>query len=209
MRVCLASASPRRLELLRGVGIEPLVLVSGADESLLPGERAEAHVQRLAREKGEAVAARLLEGTGLPERVQLPEGAELLIAADTVVVLDGEILGKPGTAERAAAMLTRLSGREHRVLTGLALLVPARGEWRVALCETRVFFRELDSRQIREYVSADTVTDCAGAYRIQGRGVFLLDPERGIQGSWSNVVGLPLETLFSEAGLLGCDLLKS
>lgn len=197
MRVCLASASPRRLELLRGVGIEPLVVVSGADEALLPGERAEAHVQRLAREKGGAVAARLPEGTGL------------LIAADTVVVLDGEILGKPGTAERAAAMLARLSGREHRVLTGLALFAPARGEWRVSLCETRVFFRGLDSRQIREYVSADTVTDCAGAYRIQGRGVFLLDPGRGILGSWSNVVGLPLETLFSEAGLLGYDLLKS
>lgn len=196
MSVCLASSSPRRVALLRGVGIDPFILVPGAEEIPLPGEQPAAHVQRLAREKGEAVLA------------QLPPGIALLIAADTVVVADGQILGKPGNSARAAAMLTLLSGREHRVMTGLALYTPENEVWRVSLAETRVFFRELDSFLIEKYVSQDNVTDCAGAYRIQERGVFLLDPERGIQGSYSNVVGLPLETLFSEAAKLGCDLLN-
>lgn len=194
MRVCLASGSPRRLELLGAVGIRPVVRVPSVPEVQSGGESPEEFVRRLAREKGEAI----LSG--------LEDGPWLVIAADTVVVLDGEVLGKPGTEERACAMLEMLSGREHMVLTGMALFETASGRRSVSCTRTAVSFRILDSGFVRYYVSLDNVTDCAGAYRIQGRGVALLDG--GISGSYSNVVGLPLETLFPEAEKLGVDLFQ-
>lgn len=198
MRLVLASASPRRLALLRGVGLEPLVCPAGIPEYPLPGEAPEAYVMRLAREKAEAALAASPGDTDL-----------LLIAADTEVVLDGEILGKPDGIREAAAHLRRLSGREHVVMTGLALCRVPEGRWSIAVSRTRIRFRMLDPALVSQYVRVEDVTDCAGAYRIQDRGVFLLDPEDGIQGSYSNVVGLPLERLFAEALRLGVNLLDT
>jgi len=194
LRICLASGSPRRRELLLSIGISPIVVVPSVPEVRQPAERAEGFVRRLAREKGEAVLS------------ELEPGEWLIIAADTVVVLGEEVLGKPGTEAAAEWMLEKLSGKTHRVLTGLALLCTQKMERSISCTQTLVRFRELDSDSIRRYVTLDNVSDCAGGYRIQGRGVALLDG--GISGSYSNVVGLPLERLFLEAGKLGVDLLK-
>ena len=195
MRVCLASGSPRRLDLLASIGIVPEVRIPSIPEEFVSGESPREFVRRLAVEKGETVL-RALE-----------PGGWFVVAADTVVVLDGDVLGKPGTEECAVAMLEKLSGREHRVLTGMALFNTVTGARSLTCTQTAVPFRNLDSAFLRYYVSLDKVTDCAGAYRIQGRGVSLLGD--GIRGSYSNVVGLPLETLFREAERLGVDLFKT
>lgn len=196
MRVCLASGSPRRLELLRQAGIEPEVRIPDVPEMVRTGETPGEMVLRLAVDKAEAVLAAGVGGVGL------------VIAADTVISLEGRVLGKPVDNGAAMAMLAMLSGRSHSVLTGMALFSPPAGRWSRTITETIVSFRNLDSSLLREYVTQDKVTDCAGAYRIQGRGFCLLDADCGITGSYSNVVGLPLERLFVEAAALGIDLLN-
>jgi len=175
----LASASPRRAELLRQVGIAFEVRVSDAPEDAgLPGagpaEVAEAH----ARQKALAVAARA------PGR--------LVLGADTVVVLDGRVLGKPESAGEAREMLHALSGREHEVITGVAIALGAGTRPRLLALEhvsTRVRFRDLSDEQIETYVASGEPMDKAGAYGIQGRGALLVDE---IEGCYFNVVGLPL-----------------
>ena len=181
----LASASPRRRELLAGAGFAVIVHAAEVDETPHPNEEARAYVLRLAEAKARAAAA------GAP-RDDLP-----LLAADTTVVLDGELLGKPADDEEAAAMLRRLSGRVHEVWTGLCLLwpAPAAGDERpLALAAdcTRVWFAPLDQAEIAAYVASGEPQGKAGAYAIQGRaGQFI--PR--IEGSYSNVVGLPLALL--------------
>jgi len=137
----------------------------------------------------------------------------LLVAADTVVVIDNEVLGKPRDLGDAFAMLTRLRGREHRVLTGLVLAKLAvtesgrallAGGPDVSLAETWVRFRNLDESEIRAYLEREDVLGAAGSYRVQGLGVLLLD---SIRGSWSNIAGLPLEVFAARARLLGFPLL--
>ncbi|HJQ96685.1 MAG TPA: nucleoside triphosphate pyrophosphatase [Candidatus Polarisedimenticolaceae bacterium] len=184
----LASASPRRRALLSALGLAFELVIPDVDESVLPGETARAHVERLAAAKTRAasslVAAR----------------AALVLAADTTVTLDGTILGKPQDAAEALAMIERLSGRCHDVLTACRLLRTDDGRQASATVRSAVRFRPWDEALARWYVATGEPMDKAGAYALQGRGVLLTD---GIEGSWSNVVGLPLEALpalFAEVG---------
>ncbi|MDR2733048.1 MAG: Maf family protein [Spirochaetota bacterium] len=196
----LASGSAERLRLLRGIGLEPLVISSEYKECRIADESPEDMVMRLAEGKARAVLA-------LPD---FPADA-FLIAADTVVAVDGDILGKPRDISDARAMLGRLSGREHRVLTGLALArvaadaLPAAID--LSLAETRVRFRVLDDDTIHAYLEREEALCAAGSYRVQGLGVLLLDPVCPVTGSWSNIAGLPLELLAERSRSLGLRLL--
>jgi len=192
LRVYLASASPRRLELLRQIGIEPELCPASVDERARAGESAHDLVLRLAEAKGRHAAARLPES---------PPG--VVLAADTAVVVDGRSLGKPAGPMEAAAMLHSLQGREHEVLTGVFLMRTDRPASTGGVAATRVRFRPLDRENIDRYVASGEGTDKAGAYAIQGRGVLLVER---IEGSWSNVVGLPLESLSGWTRQLGIDL---
>jgi septum formation protein len=192
MRVVLASQSPRRRELLASVGVSVEVRPSTTDESVLPGEVADAYVRRLAREKAEAVPAT----TG-----------ELVLAADTAVVLGSEILGKPRDDADARRMLRALSGSTHFVLTGVHARVDS-GEATGVHSETisvssAVRFVTLSDERIDWYVATGEPTDKAGAYAVQGAGGSLV---RGIAGSVSNVVGLPLAETLALLGRLGLIL---
>lgn len=169
--VILASGSPRRLALLRLVGLEPVVRPVDVDERPHPGEAAPEYVARLARDKAAAVA----------------ENGAVVLAADTTVVLDGEVLGKPRDAAHAADMLQRLQGRGHAVSTGVAVL--AGGQLHELVVTTEVEMVALERRTIDWYVGTGEPLDKAGGYGIQGRAAAFV---RRIDGSWTNVVGLPL-----------------
>jgi len=184
----LASKSPRRAELLQRLGLEYRLLDVDVPEIRAPGEAAADYVRRVAREKARA-------GWSL---VRGQEGARVL-GADTEVVLDGEVFGKPADAEDAAAMLRRLSGREHRVLSAV-VVIDAGGE-RQALSETRVRFAALDEAAIAAYVASGEPMGKAGAYAIQGRAEAFVEH---LAGSYSGVMGLPLhETARLLAGPVG------
>ena len=171
--IVLASASPRRAELLAAAGFDFEVETADVDETPRAGETPEAYVRRLAAEKARAVAARR------PER--------LVLGADTTVVVDGDLLGKPAGAAEARAMLTRLQGRAHQVLTGVALVS---GPWsRVEAASTDVWFAPMTPRDIDRYVASGEPMDKAGAYGIQGRASRFITR---IDGSYTNVVGLPV-----------------
>jgi len=175
--IVLASGSPRRTTLLAELGLPHEVDPSEIDESVLAGETAGARVARLAVEKAEAV------------RERHPDG--WLIAGDTEVVLDGESLGKPADTADARAMLARLSGREHLVLSSIALLRPATPP-DVEVVATRVCIRELSAATIDGYVATDEPLDKAGGYGIQGLGSTLVNR---IEGDYTAVVGLPVVAL--------------
>lgn len=175
-RLVLASASPRRRDILRQLGLDPEVLPADVDERLLPGEEPVEHVRRLAREK----ATRVLES----------EPDALVIAGDTVVVRDGEVLGKPADSDDAVAMLVSLSGRTHEVLSGLAVAGANRAE--DAVTRTRVRFRAFDRDIARRYVATGEPMDKAGAYGIQGLGAALVE---GVEGDYYSIVGLPVAAL--------------
>ncbi len=183
----LASASPRRRELLASLGIDPWVRPVGVDERALPGEGPADHVRRLAIVKARADA----------------RPGELVLGADTIVVLDGELLGKPASPGEAEAMLARLAGREHRVLTGVALFEPDTGRLAARVSETRVRLAALSAEAIRRYVATGEPLDKAGAYAIQGWGGLFVE---GITGDYGTVVGLPLVALPVLFGELGRDL---
>jgi len=171
----LASASPRRKELLSILGIPFEVIPSAIDETSLEGETPETFVVRAAREKGMEVASRLSHS--------------VILSADTVVTIDGEILGKPSDEEDAIRMLRKLSGRDHLVLTAVTLVNQVRQETLEGLERTRVWFQPLTDEQIRDYLRRENVLDKAGAYAIQGyAGVYI--PK--IEGNYFNVMGLPL-----------------
>jgi septum formation protein len=171
--VILASASPRRRELLALVGIAHDVRPADIDESLVPGEMPVGHAERLARAKAHAVAER--------------EPDAVVISADTIVVLDGDILGKPRGVEEAAAMLRRLSGRMHTVVTAMAV---ARGAQTESAVETvTVTFRALTGEEIDQYVSTGEPLDKAGAYGIQGYGATIVER---VEGDYFSVMGLGL-----------------
>lgn len=176
-RLVLASASPRRRELLGQLGLAFEVSAADIDETPHPGEAAPAYVLRLAREKARTVATRT-------------PGAWVL-AADTTVVLGEELLGKPRDTSEVREMMTRLSGRTHEVQTGVALAGPSDGD--ALVVRTRVTFRALSPEEIAWYASTGESLDKAGGYAIQGKGGFLVER---IEGSPTNVIGLPLgETL--------------
>jgi septum formation protein len=170
----LASASPRRRELLARLGIRFRVLASGVDETPRANETAQTLAPRLAEAKARAIQAQ----TG---------NDVAILAADTVVAVDGEALGKPRDKNTAEAMLRRLAGREHRVYTALALLGGARLEQASAV--TQIWFRKLEEREMRAYAAGKETLGAAGGYAIQGgAAAFLIR----LVGSYSNVVGLPL-----------------
>lgn len=172
--ILLASGSPRRRELLAQIGVDCVVRPVDLDESRLPGESPADYVQRLAREK--ALAGLAVSDGSLPA-----------LGSDTAVVLDGETLGKPRDHADALATLARLSGREHVVMSGVAVAHAERCE--VRLAETRVFFREITPAEIEAYWQTGEPADKAGGYGIQGRGAIFVER---IEGCYSNVVGLPL-----------------
>ena len=172
----LASASPRRAELLRAAGFAFIVRVADVDESVRDGEAPDAYVLRLAVEKARAA-------TRAP--------GEVVLAADTTVVVDEEILGKPADPADAARMLRRLAGRSHRVLTGVCVLAGNSVDARVAA--TEVEFLPLDETEIRWYVATGEPMDKAGAYGIQGRCSRFI---ARVDGSYPNVVGLPVALVY-------------
>ena len=175
-RVVLASASPRRRELLALVGIGHEVRPADVDESVHPGEEPAAYVERLARAKAEAVAARAPEA--------------LVVGSDTTVVVDGEILGKPTDEDDARRMLRALSGRTHVVLTAVAVARGARVE--SAVERVSVTFRALDDAEIARYIATGEPMDKAGSYGIQGFGATIV---ARIEGDYFAVMGLALGRL--------------
>jgi septum formation protein len=172
--VILASSSPRRRELLRLVGIEHAVLPADIDESYKPGETPAAHAERLAREKASA----------------LDRADAVVIGSDTIVVVDGDVLGKPRDRDHAAEMLRRLSGRAHVVMTGVA--VAWRGRVASGVEEVGVTFRPLSDDEIRRYIDTGEPMDKAGAYGIQGFGATIVDR---VDGDYFAVMGLALNRL--------------
>ncbi len=193
LQLYLASRSPRRRELLQTIGLEPLVMPTDVDERRGPGETASSQVRRLAQAKGRRAASRL----------QPSDAAGVILAADTIVLIDGECLGKPADPGEARSMLQRLSGRAHEVLTGVFLTRTDDGRSTCGVECTRVYFRPYDERAVLAYVATGEPLDKAGSYGIQGCGSVLCER---IEGSWSNVVGLPLERLPGWMESIGIDV---
>ncbi len=180
-RIVLASKSPRRAEILRAVGWDFEAVASNVDETRRESEDAVSYVKRLAQAKAETVAREI-------------SGDALVLGADTVVVIDGEILGQPRDDDDARRMLKLLSGKWHEVLTGMALVRGGNAPHiMVDQQTTRVHFAELSSDEIDWYVSTGEPNGKAGAYAIQGRGALFI---REIQGDYFNVVGLPLRLVY-------------
>jgi septum formation protein len=199
-RLYLASQSPRRLELLRQIGLEPTVLPLRSspgrvdvDESPLPGEPATDYVLRLARVKARA-------GVEAQQVRNLPHWP--ILAADTTVTLDGRILGKPADRDAAAAMLRRYSGRAHSVLTAVAAAHLGRLE--VVLSESVVTFKALSEAEIAAYLDSREGYDKAGGYGIQGRAALFIEH---LSGSYSGVMGLPLYETSELLKTVGFDIL--
>ncbi len=183
MRLILASASPRRAQVLSDAGMHFDLVSTEIDESRRPGEPASAMVRRLAEAKARA-AAGLLSG--------LAEGI-IVLGADTVVEIDGEILGKPASVQAARIMLQRLSGRSHQVLTGLVMIRLPDGAAQMEVERTGVRFAPLAPEEIDEYVATGEPLDKAGGYGIQGFGGRFVE---GVEGCYFNVVGLPLARVY-------------
>lgn len=188
-RIILASGSPRRRELLSMLGWPFVVDVPSVDELSLKGEEPEDMVRRLALEKADAVSSR-------------NEG-EIVLAADTVVVLDGRVMGKPESVSDGIDMVESLSGREHQVITGVALVSPA---GRISRFErSYVRFRSLSRDEIEAYQATREGADKAGAYAIQGVGALMVE---GIRGDFFNVMGLPLYLVSKMLDDLGFSLVE-
>lgn len=224
-KIILASASPRRRELLTQIGLDFEVVVSETEEKITSTEPAKV-VEELSAQKAEAVweklcsmtasqgsvtnAERLDEGSGVsrtdegsevfePEQTsgESTMAGSVVLGADTVVACDGKILGKPADTEAAAAMLTMLQGRGHEVYTGVTILYEENGERKTLTFheKTIVHFYPMTDAQIREYVATGDPMDKAGAYGIQG---FCARYIRGIEGDYNNVVGLPVGRVYQE-----------
>lgn len=189
MRLILASESPRRAELLTWAGFTFDAIPASIDETPHDREAPASYVLRVARAKAAAVAAGA-------------DASQVILAADTTVVVDGELLGKPDDGPHAAAMLRRLSGRTHEVLTGV--VVRANGAEHTEVVTTMVRFVGLTDAEIDWYVATGEPLGKAGGYGIQGRASRFID---AIDGSWSNVVGLPVATVYALIKRAGRDIL--
>ena len=177
--IILASASPRRTELMALAGIEFSVVPADICEDVLPGEAPADHVIRLSREKADAVA--------------MKTDGRFFIGADTIVVLDGAILGKPVDATDAKRMLSGLSGRDHEVITGFTVFDKVSAVHISRSVCTEVTFKKLEEKEIAAYIATGCPMDKAGAYAIQGGAVHFV---RSINGSYTNVIGLPMTELY-------------
>lgn len=199
-RVVLGSGSPRRLELLRGIGVVPRVVIPDIDESVVTGESAEEYVRRLASSKLDAV---------MREVGAVAVGA-IVIAADTTVDVDGDILGKPVDDAEAMAMLMRLRGRQHRVHTGFAVAVAGPGcrgvdwEGHVEVVTSTVTFRAVPIPELIAYVDSGEPRDKAGAYAIQGGAAGFVER---LDGDLDAVIGLPVGRVSEVAASLGSPLI--
>lgn len=187
MKLILASASSRRAEILRDAGLSFAVVSSAVDETPYPGEAPQTLVQRLADAKADLVAARAV-------------GTAIVIAADTVVVLDGQVLGKPRSTDDARRMLEQLSGRTHSVHTGVSLIRLPDAERSHFVETTLVHFSQLTADDISQYLATEEPYDKAGSYAIQGRAGRYIPR---IEGCYYNVVGLPLAHLLAALRELG------
>ncbi|MGI9590902.1 MAG: Maf family protein [Myxococcota bacterium] len=175
----LASASPRRRELLSRAGVRFEVRPAHIPEERDPGETPASFARRLARDKALAVARKLPA-----------DGARLVLGADTIVVTDSEVLGKPRDPDHAVELLRRLVGRDHRVITAVAVVAPGGGPVHEAVVESTVRMRDATVDELRAYVSTGESLDKAGAYALQGEGRRFVE---GVSGSETNVIGLPME----------------
>jgi septum formation protein len=186
----LASGSPRRRDLLSRLEVPFACLPAEIEEKARPGETPRALAERLAREKAEAVVAQIGR---TPRRV--------VLGSDTIVVIGEEVLGKPRDSEHALALLRKLSGRTHRVLTAVAVVESDTGRTHSRVVESRVTLREADEAELRDYVATGESLDKAGAYALQGEGRRFI---AGVEGSETNVIGLPLEetrAMLQDAGV--------
>lgn len=179
IEIVLASSSPRRKDILESVGLEFSVISPEVDETPLSGEPPEDYAQRLSAEKALWVSGGCAEDT-------------IVIGADTVVVLDNDILGKPSDENDARAMLQKISGREHRVITAFSVVRAHSELLHSEIVETLVTVKNLAAPEIEGYIMTGEPMDKAGAYGIQGVGAFMV---KEITGSYTNVVGLPLPEL--------------
>ena len=190
MRLILASASPRRIQLLHQIGLTAEVIPSHTEEKI-SSENPEEVVQALARQKAEDVYARLLSEGNVGD-------ATVVIGADTVVSVDNHILGKPRTHEEAAEMIASLSGRTHQVYTGVAVITPRESRSFAEMAAVTVY--PLSPAELRSYAESGEPMDKAGAYGIQGSfGKFV----KGIQGDYNAIVGLPVARLYQELKSMG------
>lgn len=180
-KIVLASASPRRRELLRAAGFEHEVIVANIEEKRRHGERPEDYVQRNAKEKALAVC----------NTQPVAVAKAIVLAADTIVVaFDNEVLEKPTDPDDARRMLSKLSSKTHRVMTGFALCNGTTGEvLDCSIVQTQVLFRELFNEEVERYIASGEPFDKAGSYGIQGRALTFVE---SIEGSYTNVVGLPM-----------------
>lgn len=190
-QIILASASPRRRELLKSLGIPFKVVPSNFEELGLDGEVPARAAKRLAKAKALAVARRF------PEAV--------VLAADTIVLLGKEVMGKPKSLAEAERMLKKLSGRTHRVITGFCLLNTEDNRVIKRAVTTKVKMKRITAAELKGYLSSGEPFDKAGAYAVQGVGAFLIE---SVQGSYSNVVGLPLAEVSEAFKELGIPYLK-
>ncbi len=186
-KIVLASKSPRRAEILTAVGWPFEQMAANVDESRLGSEDAASYVKRLARSKAETIAKKIPMG--------------LVLGADTVVVIEGEILGQPCDDQDARRMLNLLSGKWHGVLTGVALMRASQPTGAVVAHEmTRVRFSEMSAEEIDWYVSTGEPLDKAGAYAVQGKGGLFIDE---IQGDYFNIAGLPVRRIYEMLRKIG------
>lgn len=212
-QLILASASPRRKELLERVGFVVKTVPADIPETQLADEDPTEFVKRMARTKVLAVVARQ-RGTGtgaeletipppLPSRAGKGEAApRWVVGADTIVVVDGEVLGKPASSDQAFDMLQRLSGREHKVMTGFCVFDLAKNKEGIQAVISTVRMKRMTRPEIEKYLSIGESSDKAGAYAVQGVGSYLID---SIVGSYSNVVGLPLCQLMEMLEEMGAN----
>jgi septum formation protein len=171
----LASASPRRRDMLESVGLKFKIVPAHVNEDYLAQESPKEHVGRLARDKAMVIARKYPEAW--------------VLGADTIVVIDGLILGKPKNKAQAQKMLKRLSGREHKVFTGFSIIRAASEVFHTKVIQSAVRFKTISSEELKWYLACDEPYDKAGGYAIQGKGAYFI---RSIRGSYTNVIGLPL-----------------
>jgi septum formation protein len=195
LTLVLASASPRRRELLARIGLTLAIHPMDLDESVLPEELPDAYVRRVAREKAEAALNALENGLGGDDGLS---GASPIIAADTIVVVDGTILGKPSSSEDARRMLRLLAGRRHEVTTATCLIRDRRKAERAVT--TQVAFRQLEPKEIDAYVASGEWRGKAGGYAVQGVAAAFITE---LRGSLTNVIGLPLAEVLADLRALG------
>lgn len=188
----LASASPRRKELLRLVGLKFKIIPAHVNEDYIAGESPRQHVKRLARDKALTVS------------IKYPDA--WVLGADTIVVIDGLILGKPKNKTQARQMLERLSAREHNVFTGFTLSRAVSRSIKTKVIQSAVQFKAISAEEIEWYISCDEPYDKAGGYAVQGKGAYFI---KAIRGSYTNVIGLPLcEVLEELKKLTACKFLN-